>query len=178
MEPGMVELDRVEAASRPVSAHALQLLYLDDVFRYVSAFVRPPAEAEDVTMNVFHAAFSSMKSLRRANDPRLWLLGVARRKVADSPPRHYRPREAELEPTLTSTEPDIDQVLLVGQVLRLLPPDQAQSLVLKYVNGLSVEEIAQLMKRSNAAANSLLQRARDSFYSHGAPHFLHQEDQP
>lgn len=174
----MVALDRVNAASKPLSAHDLQRLYLDDVFRYVSAFVRPPAEAEDVTMNVFHAAFSSMSRMRRANDPRLWLLGIARRKVADSLRRRYRRREAELEPTLQSTEPDVDQTLLIAQVLRQLPPDQAQVLVLKYVNGLSTEEIAELIKRSNAAANSLLQRARDSFYSHGAPHFLHQEDQP
>ena len=35
-------------------------------------------------------------------------------------------------------------------------------LVLKYVNGLSIEEIAKVIGKSAAATNSLLQRARQS----------------
>jgi len=44
--------------------------------------------------------------------------------------------------------------------------------VLKYANGLSTREVAAVLGRSEAAANSLLQRARDSFYAKGTPLFL------
>lgn len=149
--------------------------YLDDVYRYVSAFVRPAAEAEDVTMQVFHAALSARKRWRRDEDPRIWLLGIARRKVADSLRRWYRRREDWLDPNLESQGEDVDRSVLLCQVLAQIPKDQAQALVLKYVNGLSTEEVGLAMERSTAAANSLLQRARESFYAKGAPHFIEEE---
>jgi RNA polymerase sigma-70 factor (ECF subfamily) len=162
-------------SDRPDGA-TLRERYLDDVFRYVSAFVRPPAEAEDVTMDVFHAALTSRDRLRRGDDPRLWLLGIARRKVADCLRRRYRRREEPLAAGIQTRERDLDQTVLLGQVLAQIPRDHGQVLVLKYVNGLSTEEIARVLGRSTAAANSLLQRARESFYAAGAPHFLPAED--
>jgi len=158
----------------------LQALYLDDVFRYVSAFIRPPAEAEDVTMETFHSAFASLGRMRRTDDPRLWLLGIARRKVADSLRKRYRRREEPLDSLASTggTAPDIDQSLLVGEVLSQIPPDQREVLALKYVNELSLQEIAVVLGRSEAAVNSLLQRARQSFYAKGARHFVtDREDQ-
>lgn len=149
--------------------------YLDDVYRYVSAFVRPSAEAEDVTMQVFHAALTARKRWRGGEDPRVWLLGIARRKVADSLRRWYRRREEWLDPNLESRGEDVDRSVLLSQVLAQIPKDQAQALVLKYVNGLSTEEVALAMERTTAAANSLLQRARESFYAKGAPHFIEEE---
>lgn len=160
------------------SARDLQSLYLDDVFRYVSAFVRPPAEAEDVTMEVFYAAFTSLGKLRRKDDPRLWLLGIARRKVADSLRKRYRRHEEQLAASTASENPDIDGVVVLAQVLDQLPKDQSEALVLKYVTGLSIDEIGVALGRSTAAANSLLQRARGAFYDLGASHFLDpKEDQ-
>ena len=152
----------------------LQAMFLDDVFRYVSAFIRPPAEAEDVTMNVFHAAIGSTGRLK--GDPRLWLLGIARRKVADSLRRRYRRRESCLTPSIAIASTDIEDALIVSDVLAQIPPEHGQVLVLKYVNGLAINEIANLIGKSDAATNSLLQRARESFYAKGAPHFLHLED--
>ena len=152
----------------------LQARYLDDVFRYVSAFVRPSAEAEDVTMHVFHAALAARPP--RDQDPRLWLLGIARRKVADCLRKHYRRREAPLESTLENPSKDVDQTVLLCQLLAALPKDYGQVLVLKYVSGLSIDEIASLLGRSPAAANSLLQRAREALFEKGAPHFLTPED--
>lgn len=150
--------------------------YLDDVYRYVAAFIRPTAEAEDVTMQVFHAALTARKRWKDGEDPRVWLLGVARRKVADSLRRWYRRREDWLDPALQSRGEDVDRAVLLCQVLAQIPKDQAQALVLKYVNGLSTEEIGVAMERSTAAANSLLQRARESFYAKGAPHFIDEEE--
>lgn len=149
-----------------ISPLLLQERYLEDVLRYVSAFVRPETEAEDVTMEVFHAAFAALRKLRRDDDPRLWLLGIARRKVADSLRRSYRRREEPLSdiPHFDAHR-QIENAALVRDVLAQLPDDQRTALVLKYMNELSTEEVAQVLGRTVTAANSLLQRSREAFYA-------------
>lgn len=150
----------------------LQERYLEDVLRYVGAFVRPEAEAEDVTMEVFHAAYLSLRKLKRDDDPRLWLLGIARRKVADSLRKSYRRREEPLaEIAHRDRHEQVEDAAMVRQVLAELTEDQRAALVLKYMNELSIEEIGQVLGRSTAATNSLLQRSREAFYARGAALF-------
>ena len=159
----------------PMTAFDLQALYLDDVLRYVSSFIRPIADAEDVTMEVFQAAFLNLSKLKRRDDPRVWLLGVARRKVADALRIRYRRREAPLADAAGLSQEDrarIEEAAVVRQLLDEMPRDQSEALVLKYVNGLSLKEVGQILGRSETAANSLLQRARETFYAKGAPLFL------
>jgi len=159
---------------RPLTAHDLQARYLDEVLRYVSSFIRPVADAEDVVMEVFQAAFLSLHRLKRKDDPRLWLLGVARRKVASALRIRYRRAEIPLtfaDESTTEDQDRMEQSALVGSLLAQLPHDQREALVLKYSNGLSTREVAEVLGRSEAAANSLLQRARESFYAKGLPLF-------
>ena len=155
--------------------HELHARHLDDVLRYVTSFVRPLADAEDVTMEVFHAAFQNIHRLRQADDPKVWLLGIARRKVADALRRRYRRQETPIEEWENLSDElrqRIETSTLVKEVLAQLPQDQREALVLKYCSGLSTQEIAIVLNRTEAAANSLLQRARDAFYTLGAPMFL------
>ncbi len=158
-----------------LTPHELHTRYLDDVLRYVSSFIRPLADAEDVTMEVFHAAFKHVSRLRHSDDPRVWLLGIARRKVADSLRLRYRRKETSYEPIHGATvemRSQIETSTLVLQVLAELTQDQREALVLKYSNGLSTVEVANVLNRSESAANSLLNRAREAFYAKGAPLFL------
>jgi RNA polymerase sigma-70 factor (ECF subfamily) len=59
-------------------------------------------------------------------------------------------------------------------VLDRLSDDHREALALKYLNDLSVDEIAAVMGRSSAAVNSLLQRAREAFANAAGDRF--QED--
>ena len=160
--------------ANPHTAHELQARYLAEVLRYVSTFVRPVADAEDVVMEVFQAAFLGMHKLKRKDDPRVWLLGIARRKVADTLRLRYRRAEMPLSSAdeLAHGQSDFERKTLVHSLLNQLPQDQREALVLKYANGLSTREVAAVLNRSEAATNSLLQRARDTFYAKGAPLFL------
>jgi len=155
----------------PQTAHDLQARYLDEVLRYVSSFVRPVADAEDVAMEVFQAAFLGLHKLKRSDDPRVWLLGIARRKVASTLRLKYRRAEVPLATADTGSLKDqesMDRTLLVRELLGQLRQDQREALVLKYANGLSTREVAEVLGRSEAAANSLLQRAREAFTSNGS----------
>jgi DNA-directed RNA polymerase specialized sigma24 family protein len=59
--------------------------------------------------------------------------------------------------------------------MRSLKTEQCEALRLQYWEGLSVNEIAVVMKRSPAAVNSLLQRARKTIFERGKNYFLKDE---
>jgi RNA polymerase sigma-70 factor (ECF subfamily) len=175
------------APAEPVTVTALHEQYLDDVFRYVSRRIARREEAEDVTAEVFAAAFARLPRFRRDCPPRLWLLGIARRKVADALRKHGRRREtlaSELPSAAAGmdrrTEADTPEEALqraealsaVHEALAALKPDQREAILLQYVEGLTIGEIAIVMGRSTGAVNSLLQRARASVFRHGSAYFL------
>ncbi|OJU61841.1 MAG: hypothetical protein BGO01_13070 [Armatimonadetes bacterium 55-13] len=133
--------------------------FLDDVFRYSYARLGQREEAEDVAIEVVQALPNPCK--RR--DLRVYMLGMARRKIAD---RFRRAR-----PTLEVREADatfrfdreIDEATVVAQTLNTLSADHREVLTLKYVIGLSSQEIGTLLGKRPDAIDSLLQRARDAF---------------
>lgn len=161
-EPGVKPLADA-ALNEELTPERVARLYLDDVWRYVSAHFVQKEEAEDVTMEVFASAFGNLRALRRAASPKLWLLGIARRKVADSLRRRYRRNETALPDSLAGSDSSgtLEREAL-RQALAGLPEDQAEALRLKYVAGLTSEEAGQVMGRSAEAVNSLLQRGRDA----------------
>jgi len=133
--------------------------YLDDVFRYAMARLGHREEAEDVAIEVVQALPSPC--LRR--ELRVYMLGMARRKVAD--------RLRRRRPTVTVREGDAvgrfdqaaDEAAMVAVVLSALSDDHREVLALKYVTGLTAAEIGKAMGRRADAIDSLLQRARDAF---------------
>ncbi len=107
---------------------------------------------------------------------RSWLFGIARRRVA----MHWRQRTARSNTLGTAREeiavesldgavvPDdviehLEQAAVVQASLLALPPERRQVLVEKYVEQLSVAQIAARTGKSPKAVESLLSRAREQF---------------
>jgi RNA polymerase sigma-70 factor, ECF subfamily len=165
--------------------------YLQAVFSYVSRRVPDRTEAEDITAEVFAAALGALPKFRGEGGHYAWLLGIARRKIADSA-RRLRCRRELLDTDLNDEERRAVSLLLatdVGQLpeealqhtearqvmrklLAALPEMQREVLLLQVVDDLSIREIARVIGRSEAAANSLLQRARAALYRHGRGYFV------
>ena len=132
------------------------------------------AATEDVFQNVWLGAIHHIDQF----DPdrgelRAWLFGIARQKVA----LYWRRRTASNEMFATArvdgaTEGADDAILpddLIEQLERsavvrasllAMPPDRRQVLIDKYVEGLSVDQIAAKTGKSSKAVESLLTRAR------------------
>lgn len=191
--------DVVEKTDRKEQLHAtaLQERYLRDVFEYVARRISDREEAEDITAEVFAAAFSALPRFRHECSPRVWLLGIARRRIVNSLRRgKHRPSSLsqfhdtadELAGLLEANAPQSDGPSTtleryearqaIRQILEGLKEDQREALLLKYVEGLSMREIALVMKRSPQAVNSLLQRARKTAYERGKAYFLDDEVNP
>lgn len=164
------------------TADALHQRYLTDVFAYVARRVPDRQEAEDVTAEVFAAAFVVLPRQRGLNGPYPWLLGIARRKIADSHRRQTRRggQMQALADDLAAPSADLPEALLalrerqrlIRELLAALPEDQREALLLHYVEGLPQAEVAVVLGRSPAAVNSLLQRARAAVYRQGHDYFL------
>jgi RNA polymerase sigma-70 factor, ECF subfamily len=170
-------------APRTWTADALHERFLEDVFRYISRRLPIRAEAEDITAEIFTAAFSSLHTLRPHTDPFPWLLGIARRKLIDRARRQKR--QPATSPLGESEEswPDeaadpADQFIAaerrqaVWSLVDGLKPEQKEALLLQHLEGLSIAQIATVLGKSPAATNSLLQRARATLLTRGAAYFL------
>jgi RNA polymerase sigma-70 factor, ECF subfamily len=151
---------RVEAEMTP---ERLVELYADDVWRYASSKLRRREDAEDVTMETFAHAMKCWNRVAKADSPKLWLLAIARNKAHDALRKSYRRAESPLEER-SEVPADVDPPHReeLRQALADMPMLHREVLTLKYVSGLSIEEISRSIGRSATATNSLLQRARQS----------------
>jgi len=170
----MATLESIGISAKPLAADGLQRLYLDDVHAYVSRRVPNREDAEDATAETFAAAFAHLKRLR-GNDPRVWLIGIARKKVADV----YRKRGGFIEVSLDqlhdvealdASQPE--DLLEIRNLILALPEDQREALMLQHIEGFSQRDIAKIMRKSKAAVNGLQQRGRASVLRSGKSFFL------
>jgi RNA polymerase sigma-70 factor, ECF subfamily len=127
--------------------------------------------AEDLTQETFLAAVAELRKGRRVDAPMRWIYGIARHKLLD----HYR-RAEQIERT-HARDPDAElgEIALdenVGDArdravaaLAAVAASQRAALVLCYLDGFSVREIAAALGKSTAAVHSLLERGRAAFKS-------------
>lgn len=145
------------------------------VYRYLSAHLSSPEDAEEATQEVFLAALAGLPTLRAETEVALmkWLLQIARNKAADHLRRRYRRPVTLLDEAqdVESPEPRPDQVALVGDdqarvraALARLTPDQREVINCKYVLGYDNERTAALVGKNVNAVNQLHHRALASLH--------------
>jgi RNA polymerase sigma-70 factor, ECF subfamily len=135
---------------------------LPQVYGYLLSRCGERSVAEDLTSETFLAA--ARQPSREAVSIG-WLIGVARHKLVD----HWRrlAREERLLRAVTITVDDRDdpwdtevEVLAAREALARLAPQHRAALTLRYLDGLTVPEAAQVLGRTIAATEALLGRAR------------------
>ena len=148
------------------------LAFYDDalprVFGYLSTRCDRAAVAEDLTAETFLAA---VDAVRRDVPPPVsvpWIIGVARHKLVD----HWR-REARQERRLRALVDDAPgpedpweahlDALTARRTLESLAVQHRAALTLRYLDDLSVPEVATLLGRTVHATEALLVRARAAF---------------
>jgi RNA polymerase sigma-70 factor (ECF subfamily) len=171
----------------------LFMRYLDVVLSFVSYRVPNRSEAEDITAEILAAAVVAYPKFRHDCGPRAWLLGIARQKITKATRRRDRTKRRELlETDLSLREKETLSLLLVADI-RQLPEDgilreearsvmlqllthltepQREALLLQVRHCLSIREIAQVLGRSEAATNTLLQQARATIFQYGKGYLL------
>jgi RNA polymerase sigma-70 factor (ECF subfamily) len=143
--------------------------YHVSVYRFVYYRVGSVQLAEDLTGETFFRALRSMNGFRwQGRDFGAWLMTIARNLVTD----HFKSGRTRLEQTTedmstldTETEGPESSVLahltneaLLG-ALRELPQDQQDCLVMRFLQGMSIAETADVLGRSAGAVKQLQLRA-------------------
>lgn len=138
---------------------------VDGVFSFLLSRCRVRAVAEDLTNETFAAAVRHHRSGRGSEVTPAWLRTVARRRLID----HWRASAAHdrrvdaLTSELTRRSNDASAHDAVELALESLPDTQRAVLVLRYLEGFSVSEVADALEITYRAAESHLARARNSF---------------
>lgn len=138
------------------------------------------AAAEDVVQDTMLVALDRLGAFDGRSTLHTWLCGIAKNKIRA---QRRRRRPVSMEDLLEAADPEIDAILarvdreplpewvleraetqeLVGATLSSLPPDYRDALVEKYVEGRSVNEMAQRRGKGAKATESTLHRARLAF---------------
>jgi RNA polymerase sigma-70 factor (ECF subfamily) len=167
------EMDLIRRAAADGDAFGeLYTRYVRRIYSYIYYRTGDHNEAEDLTARVFQRALHHMGSYRDQGVPfSAWLYRIAHNLVAnwhrDRSRRPIVPLDERLVASGASAQPEAQAVRKEEQrqmldVVRTLPADRQELLILKFVDHLSNAEIGEIMGRSEGAIKSLYHRTLSS----------------
>lgn len=146
--------------------------YVRKIYNYIYYRTGNVNEAEDLTAKVFQRAFRHIESYDQRGVPfSAWLYRIAHNLVANWYRDRSRKKEVSLDDHLPSNyrfdypETEIEKSQeseKMMRALRNLPPERQQLIILKFVEGLSNQEIGVIMRKSEGAIKSLYHRTLES----------------
>lgn len=165
-EEGGRDLERrAIAAAKAGDWDALSYLYsryADDVRRYVQSIVREPHEAEDITHDVFAKLMKAIQKYEERKVPfAAWIMRVARNAALDHVrSRRQIPVDEVWISDIGQEQTSFEDTHALKAALADLPESQRQVLVLRHIGGLSPNEIAERLGKTEASIQGLHHRGR------------------
>jgi RNA polymerase sigma-70 factor, ECF subfamily len=143
--------------------------YVSRIYNYIYYRTGNQADAEDLTARVFFRAMHHIKNYQNRGLPfSAWLYRIAHNLVANWHRDNSRRPEITLDESMIvhhQGQEHPENVLLKSEererllrMIRRLPPDRQQLLILKFVEHQSNAEIGQIMGRTEGAVKSLYHR--------------------
>jgi RNA polymerase sigma-70 factor (ECF subfamily) len=155
------------AQANPAAFDALYRQYFARVYRYLLARTETPDDAADLTQQVFLQALDALPRYRDRGVPfGAWLFRIARHAVANSRRRRGAvPWDSLPEPLRESSLQGPEVTVLqqeshdhLRRLLLDLPPSKRELVLLRFVGGLTVREIAALLGKKEPAIYKQLSR--------------------
>lgn len=153
--------------------------YYPRIYRSVAAFVYGTGlDPEDLTQETFLKAYNNLDSFRQHSSPYTWLYRIARNTCLDAiRKKRFRDRfswvpfrnddkDSEYEfPDYHRDKTQVEQnedVMLVRKAIALLNGDHKTVIILRDLQNLSYEEIAEVLNVTESAVKSRLFKARQA----------------
>jgi RNA polymerase sigma-70 factor (ECF subfamily) len=141
------------------------------VYAYLVSRCGSATLAEELTQTVFIEAIRNPGSFDGRADAVPWLCGIARHRLARYHRERVRSERWSTSGAVRPTDADApDAAWQAGDLrarirfaLDALPALQRSALILRYLDDLSVRDVARHLGRSEAATESLLRRGREGF---------------
>ena len=160
----------------------LVIKYQHRLVQLVYRYVKDPSEAQDVAQEAFIRAYRALPEFRGESAFYTWLYRIAintaknylisrNRRNSESEIDVYEAEQVENAPQLQGLD-TLEQQLLNDEILRVinaaiaeLPEDMRVAIMLREVEGMSYEDIAQIMNCPVGTVRSRLFRAREAIDS-------------
>ena len=137
------------------------------IYAYIYRRLGDPHLAEDLTGDVFVRVMQAIRSERFWHTSfQAWLYRIAHNLVADHFRRHRPTVDVELGEQLAAAQDDVASVVAnrlsyrrLRAAISRLTPDQQQVLALRFGEGMTARQAAEVMDRSTGAIEALQHRA-------------------
>jgi RNA polymerase sigma-70 factor (ECF subfamily) len=141
-------------------------LHQPAIYRYILYRVGSDAAAEDLTSEVFVRLVDNLDGFRYRGRPLLaWLYTIARNLVSDHHRLVGRVQRIPLDETIAAQTPDPEGVAdlainyeRLAVALDQLTEDQRQVILLRFIEGLDNQTVAQVLGKSYGAVKALQHR--------------------
>lgn len=152
----------------PDALRVLHNRFYASVYRYVYFKVGDPQASEDLVSEVFIRVLEALKrGMAWRTTPEAWIFGIARNVVADHYRQQSRRTEVALDESLaTPTEHDlvgrllsIEQHEALAQAIALLTEEQRDVILMRFMEGLSIRDVAEALNKTSGAVKGLQHRA-------------------
>lgn len=157
----------------------LVLKYQHKIAKLVLRYVRDPAEAQDVTQEAFLKAYRALPGFRGDSAFYTWMyriaintaknyLVAAKRRPLEYDLDPQDPEQYDMQARLKETDTPEGLALseevrqTVNEAIRQLPEDLRTAIILREVEGMTYEEIAQTMECPVGTVRSRIFRAREA----------------
>lgn len=159
--------------------NVLVLKYQHKVLKLVTRYVRDPVEAEDIAQEAFIKAYRALPSFRGESAFYTWLYRIAantaknvlvssRRRLVDYDLDLQDPDDYAAQVLLKDSDTPEGMLLTeeirhtVTEAMQQLPDDLREAITLRELEGLSYEEIADVMECPVGTVRSRIFRAREA----------------
>jgi RNA polymerase sigma-70 factor (ECF subfamily) len=141
--------------------------HVDMIYRYTYARVRDATVAEDLTAQVFLKAFEGLPNYQPRGAPfSAWLYRIAHARTVDYWRQQQRRKEVVLLDSLPATDPLPEDVVVARSewdaavdLLAQLTDDQRDVIILRFIEEMSLAEVADTLDKTVGAVKALQHRA-------------------
>lgn len=166
-QAGRTDVGRLLMEAKRGSAQAfsdLYLIYAPKIFRYVFFRVNHRQEAEDLAGDVFVKAWENLPRFKFKSNRAFtaWLYTIARNRLIDfrrTSKQHTRLDEHDLRSDQSDPVLEIERTQIVREAIARLPDNYQEIIILRFMEGWTVKELAPFLKKGEGALRVLQHRA-------------------
>lgn len=142
--------------------------YSADVAALANRLLGWPGDVEDVTQDIFLAAFLGLKKFRCECSLKSWLFTITINKCRTSRYKQWiclrrfsqKIDKVSYNPACEEKDVDVDEFMRVRHAVAVLPAKYREPVVLRYLQEIDMDEICRILRISKNTLNVRLSRAR------------------
>ncbi|MCL1832694.1 MAG: RNA polymerase sigma factor [Oscillospiraceae bacterium] len=137
------------------------IAHQNTVFQVALGYVKNIHDADDIVQNVFFKLYRNKKTFVNDEAQKAWLIRVTVNECKDLLKSLWRRNRSDFDESLAAPDVHDSEQTNIGEYVRCLKPKYRTVIYLHYYEGYSTNEIARMLKMTQTAVTTQLNRARN-----------------